>query len=90
MTAVAFNEKIGLNLKPMLGSDISHFDVADADEVLEEAWESVEHGIINEDNFRDFTFTNAVKLHGGMNPDFFKGTLVEKEAGQVLLQADKS
>jgi hypothetical protein len=90
MTAVAFNQKIGLNLKPMLGSDISHFDVADADEVLEEAWESVEHGIINEDNFRDFTFTNAVKLHGGMNPDFFKGTLVEEEAGQVLRQADKS
>ena len=84
MTAVAFDKRLGLNLKPMLGSDISHFDVADADEVIEEAWEMVEHGMLTEDNFRDFTFTNAVKLHGGMNPDFFKGTVVEKEAAGVL------
>jgi predicted TIM-barrel fold metal-dependent hydrolase len=87
MTAVAFDKKLGLNLKPILGSDISHFDVADADEVLEEAWELVEHGVINEDNFREFTFTNAVKLHGGMNPDFFKGTVVEKQAAKVLSKA---
>jgi hypothetical protein len=84
MTAVAFDKRLGLNLKPMLGSDISHFDVADADEVLEECWELVEHGILTEDDFRDFTFTNAVKLHGGMNPDFFKGTVVEAAAGRVL------
>ena len=87
MTAVAFDKKLGLNLKPILGSDISHFDVADADEVLEEAWELVEHGVINEDNFREFTFTNAVNLHGGMNPDFFKGTVVEKQAAKVLSKA---
>ncbi len=84
MTAVAFDKRLGLDLKPMLGSDISHFDVADADEVLEECWELVEHGVLTEDNFRDFTFTNAVNLHGGMNPDFFKGTVVEKEAKKVL------
>lgn len=89
MTAVAFDKRLGLNLKPMLGSDISHFDVADADEVLEEAWELHEHGLLTEDNFRDFTFTNAVKLHGGMNPDFFKGTVVEKQAQAVLNKAKR-
>ena len=84
VVSLAFNEKTGTRLKPMLGSDISHFDVPDPTEVLEEAWEMVEHGLINEDNFKEFTFTNAVKLHGGMNPDFFKGTSVEQAGGVVL------
>ena len=44
----------------------------------------VEHGQITEDNFRDFTFTNPVTLHGGMNPKFFEGTVVEKQAAAVL------
>ncbi|MCL6649754.1 MAG: hypothetical protein K6U89_15650, partial [Chloroflexi bacterium] len=42
MTAVAFSERLGLQLKPMLGSDISHFDVVDARTVLAEAWELVD------------------------------------------------
>ena len=32
----------------MFGSDIAHWDVPDMAEVLEEAWEMVEHGWINE------------------------------------------
>jgi hypothetical protein len=32
----------------------------------------------------DFTFANAVRLHGGMNPDFFTGTVVEKQAAELL------
>jgi predicted TIM-barrel fold metal-dependent hydrolase len=84
MTAVAFNDKMGLRLKPVLGSDISHFDVVDATEVLEEAFELVEHGLIDEENFRDFTFGNAAQLFGGMNPDFFKGTLVEGAVREEL------
>ena len=77
MTTVAFNEKLGLRLKTLLGSDIGHFDVVDATEVIEEAWEMVEHGFISRANFREFTFENAVALHGGMNSDFFKGTVIE-------------
>ena len=34
--------------------------------------------------FREITFTNPVRLHGSMNPDFFKGTVVEKAAAEVL------
>ena len=80
MTSIAFNEKMGLQLKPLLGSDIAHFDVIDATEVLEEAYELVEHGHITEHNFREFTFSNVVQLYRGMNPEFFTGTVVEAEA----------
>jgi hypothetical protein len=68
----------------MIGSDISHWDVVDMTEPVEEAYEMVEHGRITEDNFRDFTFTNPVTLHAGMSPDFFKGTVVEKQAAAVM------
>ena len=88
MTAVAFNPKIGLRLKPILGSDISHFDVVDASEVLGEAWELVEHGLIDEQDFREFTFSNVVQLCAGMNPDFFQGTVVEKSARRELALAE--
>ena len=87
MTTLAFNERAGLKLKAVLGSDISHFDVIDATEVLEEAWEMVEDGLITEDNFREFTFTNAVELHAGMDSDFFKGTVVETAAKKELKRA---
>ena len=30
-----------------------------------------------EADFREFTFENAARLHTAMNPDFFKGTVVE-------------
>jgi len=56
---------------------VSHFDVTDMTEVLEEAWELVEHGMITATDFREFTFANAARLHTALNPDFFKGTVVE-------------
>ena len=48
MTSIAFDEQMGLQLKPLLGSDIAHFDVIDATEVLDEAYELVEDGHITE------------------------------------------
>ena len=33
-------------------------------------------------------FANAVRLHGGMNPVFFEGTVVEDEARAILEQGD--
>ena len=70
--------------RPLLGSDISHFDVPDASQVLEEAWELVEDGRIDEANFRELTFRNAVHLYGTMNPDFFRGTILEESAKREL------
>ena len=87
MTAAAF-KRDWYPMKPrfnaMFGSDIGHWDATDMTEVLEEAYEMVEHGLISESDFRDFTFVNPVSLHAGMNPNFFKGTVVEKEVEALL------
>ena len=40
----------------------------------------VDDGFITRDDFRDFTFGNVVEMHTGMNPDFFKGTVIEDAA----------
>ena len=89
MTAVAFNPKINkfdTKLQALFGSDIGHFDVPDITAVIAEAYELVEDGLIGEDDFRDFTFANAVRLHGSMNPAFFRGTSIEAAAERVLQQ----
>ena len=49
-----------------------------------EAHELVEDELITPDDFRDFTFANAVRLWGQQNPRFFEGTKVAKEAAAVL------
>ncbi len=74
----------GARLGAMFSSDVSHWDVPDMRETLAEAYEMVEHGLIGEEDFRDFTFTNMVRLHGEVNPDFFKGTAVEDAAAKEL------
>jgi predicted TIM-barrel fold metal-dependent hydrolase len=84
---LAFSPKLSpfqVRFNAVFGSDIGHFDVPDMREVLEEAYELREEELINADDFRDFVFANAVRLHGGMNPKFFEGTAVEGEAAQVL------
>jgi hypothetical protein len=37
-----------------------------------------------EEDFHAFTFGNAVRLWASLNPDFFKGTAVEKQARQFI------
>ena len=54
---------------------------------LPEAYKLVGDGHITADNFRDFTFANAVKLWGTQNPRFFEGTRVAKEAVALLATA---
>ncbi len=73
-------------LNAIFGSDIGHFDVPDMMEVLPEAWELVDDGLITTGDFRDFTFANAVRLWGTGNPKFFEGTAVAKAAGAVLAE----
>jgi predicted TIM-barrel fold metal-dependent hydrolase len=74
----------GARLRAVLGSDLGHWDVPDAREVLPEAYELVEHGLLTDDDFRDFACDNAIRLHGGMNPRFFDGTAVEAYARNLL------
>ena len=72
----------------MFGSDIGHFDVPDMSHVVPEAYELVEDGLMSDEDFRDFMFANPVRFWGKTNPDFFKGTVVEKEAEAVLAAAE--
>jgi predicted TIM-barrel fold metal-dependent hydrolase len=90
INAWAFDSRVNpmrSRLNALFGSDIGHFDVPDMMDVLPEAYELCEDGLITTDDFRDFTFTNAVRLWGTVNPAFFKGTVVEKPAADVLRPA---
>src|SRR5207249_589336 len=81
INAWAFNRQanpMGARLNALFSSDIGHFDVPDMAEVVPEAYELVEHGLLTDDDFRDFMFANAVRFWGEVNPDFFRGTVVEK------------
>jgi predicted TIM-barrel fold metal-dependent hydrolase len=86
MNAVAFSKfnPFGARINAIYSSDIGHFDVPDMLQVLPEAYELVEDGLITADDFRDFTFANSVRLWGTQNPRFFAGTSVAKEAAAVL------
>ena len=85
MTAWAFDRHGNHRLRPIFSSDVGHFDVVDMTEVLEEAYELVEHGLITEDDLREFVFTNPARLHTAVNPDFFKGTVVEDAVAKELV-----
>jgi len=58
--------------------------VPDFREVIPEAFELVEKGFVTAQDFREFTFTNAARLHTGNNPGFFKGTVVEQAVANEL------
>ena len=77
---------MGAKVKATFGSDIGHWDVPRMNHVLEEAYEMVEDGLASDEDFRDFTFTNPVMLHAGMNPNFFKGTPVEDDVNKLLAE----
>ena len=90
VNAWAFNKKanpMGARLNALFSSDIGHFDVPDMSDVVPEAYELVEHGLIDDNDFRDFMFANAVRFWGEVNPEFFRGTVVEKAAAEALAQS---
>ena len=90
--AWAFNRKanpMGARLNAIFSSDVGHFDVPDMTEVVPEAYELVEDGLMDDSDFRDFMFGNAVRFWGEVDPDFFKGTVVEKAASEVLAQGGR-
>ncbi len=80
MNALAFARHLspmGVRLRAIFSSDIGHWDVPDMEEVLPEAYELVEKGLLDENDFRDFVFAFPAGLWQGTNPDFFEGTAVE-------------
>ena len=93
INAWAFNRRVnpfGVRLNALFGSDIGHFDVPDMTEVLVEAYEGVEDGIITEEDFHDFVFANPVRFWTALNPNFFKGTAVETQVQKFLADTSRS
>jgi hypothetical protein len=83
-TMWAFDPRMGIRLRPVFSSDFTHFDVPDFEDVIPEAFEMVEKGYVTDQDFREFTFSNAARLHTRNNPDFFKGTVLEQAVGAEL------
>ena len=71
----------GAELKVMIGSDISHFDVPDFEKVLADAFGLVTKGLLTSDQFRRFAFENVAELFLRADPTFFVGTAIEAEVG---------
>src|SRR4029077_5502488 len=67
MTAWAFDRHGHHRLHPIFSSDVGHFDVPAMSAGLGEAGELVEHGLIEEENFREFVFANPARLHTTLN-----------------------
>ena len=89
VTSWAFDARrnpLGARLNAIYGSDLGHYDLMDMRAAAAEAYEGVEDGIMTPEDFRDFVLVNPIKLHAGMNPDFFKGTIVEGAAAKVLAE----
>jgi hypothetical protein len=83
-TAFAKSNPQGTKLKAMFSSDIGHWDVVDHEGVVPDAHGLIAKGVVNEDQFRDFTFTHAAEMLLGANPAFFEGTALESEAAGLL------
>jgi hypothetical protein len=87
MTSTAFRRQttpFGAQLGAMFSSDIGHWDVPEMSEVLEEAWENVEKGWLDPEQFRAFTFEHAARFYTDADPRFFEGTAVQGAVEELL------
>lgn len=71
-------------LKPVLSSDIGHWDVLDMTDVLPDSHRLIEEGLITPEEYREFLFENPALLHLCMNPRFFEGTRLAGDAAKLL------
>ena len=89
ITAWAFNDQVnpfGAKIRAFMSTDLGHWDVPDMSAAVAEAYEPVENGVISPEDFRDFAFTNQLRLYAHNNHDFFKGTIVEDAAAEAIAQ----
>ena len=87
LVGLAFDTRVtplGARVPALFASDLGHWDVPSFDDPLHEAYELLERGILDEDQLRDFVFTNPARFSGSLNPDFFAGTAVEEETSELL------
>lgn len=87
LVGVAFDSKLtplGALVPAFFASDLGHWDVPEFDQPVEEAFELVERGILDLDQLRQFLFDNPVRFYASLNPTFFSGTAIGREAAAVL------
>ena len=86
LVGMAFDPRVaplGALVPAFFASDLGHWDVPEFDEPLEEAFELLEHGLLDGAQLRDFLYVNAVRFYGSLNPEFFSGTAVERAASEL-------
>jgi predicted TIM-barrel fold metal-dependent hydrolase len=91
LVGLAYDERViplGARLRPMMGSDLGHWDVPSFTLPLVEAYELLEHGILTAAQFEEFTCGNAALYYGAA---CFAGTAVEADAaeGSAKTNSDK-
>jgi predicted TIM-barrel fold metal-dependent hydrolase len=74
----------GLSLHALFGSDIGHWDVPEIGDVLREAFELVDDGLLSEEDFRRFAFGSPLALWTAGNARFFEGTALAEAAAKEL------
>ena len=74
-------------LAAIFSSDIGHWDVPEMLNVLPEAYENVERGLLDADEFRDFVCDNVARFYLEANPAVFDGTIVEDHARALIDQS---
>ena len=90
MVAWAFDSRInpmGAQLRAMFSSDMGHWDVPEMSGILEEAYELVEKGLVDEEGFRDFVMTNPIRFYTSVNPDFFADTRIAEAASMIAKES---
>jgi len=68
---------LGASLRPILSSDLGHWDAGELDGILPAAWELVEKGLLDEEQFAQLVWRNPASLFTRANPRFFAGTAIE-------------
>jgi hypothetical protein len=58
--------------------------VPDMRGIVPEAFEMVEDGLLDADQFRAFTFGHPAEFFAGVNPGFFAGTRIESAVAAEL------
>jgi predicted TIM-barrel fold metal-dependent hydrolase len=88
LVGLAYDERViplGARLRPMMGSDLGHWDVPSFTMPLVEAYELVEEGVLTAAQFEEFTCVNAARYYGQA---CFAGTAVEADAARALRTLD--
>ncbi len=68
---------LGVRLRPILSSDLGHWDAGDLEGILPAAWELVEGKLLDEEQFSELVWRNPASLFLRANPRFFSGTALD-------------